>query len=64
MTANGLPISPPTGFTGGALDGPAGIAVDGSGNIWLSNNNGNSVTEFLGLARPVKSPMIGPPQAP
>jgi sugar lactone lactonase YvrE len=33
-------------FTGGGLNAPAGIAIDGSGNAWMANANGNSVTEL------------------
>jgi len=33
-------------YTGGGLSGPKGIAADASGNIWLPNNTGNSVTEL------------------
>ena len=34
-------------FAGGALfNGPSGIAVDGSGNVWVANINGDSVTEI------------------
>ncbi len=33
-------------FTGGGLDGPFGIAIDGSGDVWVANVVGNSVTEL------------------
>ena len=33
-------------FTGGGLASPAGLALDGSGNIWVANASGNSVTEL------------------
>jgi streptogramin lyase len=33
-------------FTGGGLASPAGLAVDASGNIWVANASGNSVTEL------------------
>jgi streptogramin lyase len=29
-----------------ALNSPAGLAIDGSGDIWVANNAGNSLTEF------------------
>jgi hypothetical protein len=45
---------------------PAGLAIDASGNLWVVNNgNGsNSITEFIGVAAPVKTPRIGPPTLP
>jgi len=40
------------------------IAVDASGNLWISNFGSNILTEFVGLASPVRTPSIGPPVAP
>jgi hypothetical protein len=53
----GTPISPSTGYTGGGLSEPDGITIDGSGNVWVANYN-NSVTEFVGAAIPVVTPMV------
>jgi hypothetical protein len=36
-------------FTGGGLDNPIGIAVDGLGNAWATNYFGTSVSEFSNL---------------
>ncbi|SNS72333.1 Streptogramin lyase [Granulicella rosea] len=33
-------------YTGGGLNSPGGLAVDASGNIWVANAGGNSVTEL------------------
>ncbi len=33
-------------YTGGGLDYPAAMQVDGSGDVWVKNTNGNSLTEF------------------
>ncbi|MES2394105.1 MAG: NHL repeat-containing protein [Acidobacteriota bacterium] len=33
-------------FTGGGLNGPTGIAIDASGNIWVANRSGSSITEL------------------
>jgi streptogramin lyase len=33
-------------FTGGGLNGPAGIAIDGSGNAWVANTGSSSVTKI------------------
>ncbi|MES2392769.1 MAG: NHL repeat-containing protein [Acidobacteriota bacterium] len=41
----------------GALQSPIGIAVDASGNIWTANSGDNTLTEFVGLASPVVTPL-------
>jgi hypothetical protein len=38
--------------------------VDASGNLWISNFGSNTLTEFVGLAVPVKTPLLGLPAAP
>jgi hypothetical protein len=39
-------------------NGPAAIAVDGSGNVWvLIQENSSTVTEFVGVATPVVTPL-------
>jgi hypothetical protein len=43
---SGVAISPSTGFTGGGLNHPAGIAIDGSGDAWASDLGNNSLSEF------------------
>ncbi len=47
----GTPLSPPGGFSGAGLDRPYGIAVDDNGNVWVTNQAGNSVTVFIGADR-------------
>jgi hypothetical protein len=56
----GTAISPSGGFTGGAMAGPSGIAVDGSGNVWTVNftTSTSSLTEFVGAASPVVTPLV------
>ena len=41
-----------------------GIAVDAGGNVWVSDFGSNTITQFLGVATPVKTPLVGPPQLP
>ncbi|MBS1822534.1 MAG: hypothetical protein JST61_11270 [Acidobacteria bacterium] len=62
----GTALSPTTGFgtdsytAGGVnigLSGPRGIAIDPSGNLWVANFTYNSVTEFVGVATPVATPL-------
>jgi sugar lactone lactonase YvrE len=62
----GVPLSPATGLgTDAQLGSPFALAIDASGNLWVSNSNGaNTVTVFVGLATPVKTPLLGPPQLP
>jgi hypothetical protein len=33
-------------FTGGGLNGSEGIAIDGTGNVWVANTSNDSVTEL------------------
>lgn len=58
-------LSPSTGFGSDAsLLDPYSLAIDASGNLWLANSGRNTLTEFIGVAAPVKTPMAGPPQTP
>lgn len=66
-TAPGTPLSPAAGLgTDAQLASPFAVAIDQSGNIWVSNsaNGTNTVTTFVGLATPVKTPLLGPAQLP
>ncbi len=72
----GDPISPDAGYFNNALQRVTGIQVDPSGNVWMTNNwllngfdipqnpGGHEVVIFVGLAAPVKTPMIGVPRQP
>jgi len=62
----GTPLSPVGGLgTNAQLGSPFALAIDQSGNLWVSNSNGaNTVTVFVGLATPVKTPLLGPSQLP
>jgi streptogramin lyase len=64
-TAPGTFLSPSSGFGADAsLLDPYGLAIDASGNLWLTNSGKNTLTEFIGVAAPVKTPLAGPPQTP
>jgi hypothetical protein len=68
---DGTAISPATGYrpsgqlapdptipqTAIGVRSPHGLAIDGSGNIWVTNFTANSVTEFVGLATPAVTPI-------
>jgi sugar lactone lactonase YvrE len=61
----GMFLSPSSGFgTDASLLEPYGLAIDASGNIWVSNSGKNTLTQFIGIAAPVKTPLAGPPQSP
>jgi streptogramin lyase len=70
LAADGSPISPASGYTGGGIIGALAIAIDPSGNVWITNggyqNNtpSSSVSELVGAAAPVGTPVIGPPKLP
>ncbi len=61
LSSTGTAISPSGGYTGGGFSNPPyGIAVDGSGDVWTANfdnNNSGSLTEFIGAATPVVTPI-------
>ncbi|HEY0307759.1 MAG TPA: NHL repeat-containing protein [Acidobacteriaceae bacterium] len=48
--------NPSTGL--GTLSTPIGVAVDASGNVWTVNSGDNSVSEFIGVAIPVVTPLV------
>jgi streptogramin lyase len=55
------PTSPAAGL--GVLSSPTAVAVDASGDVWTANSGDNSVTQFIGLATPVTTPLatnVGP----
>jgi streptogramin lyase len=61
----GMFLSPSTGFgTDASLLAPYALAIDSSGSVWVSNASKNTLTQFIGIAAPVKTPMAGPPQSP
>jgi streptogramin lyase len=64
-SAPGTPLSPSTGFGSDAsLTSPFAVAIDASGNVWVSNQGSSTITQFVGVATPVKTPVLGPPQLP
>ena len=58
-------LSPAAGFApDAALLEAYAVAIDASGNLWVTNFGNDSITQFVGLAVPVKTPLLGPPQLP
>jgi streptogramin lyase len=69
--AAGTAISPsPNAYNAGgygldaSLDLPFAIAVDPSGDLWVTNYLGNDLVMFFGLAAPTKTPSLVVPTAP
>jgi hypothetical protein len=70
----GAPITPSTGYTSRLLTRLTGVAIDRSGDVWVPDNwnqiplqtnpGGHAMVEFVGLAGPVKTPMLGPVRRP
>jgi sugar lactone lactonase YvrE len=69
----GEAISPDgSGYGFDGLTRNTGVAIDPSGNVWLTNNwkdipvqanpGGHQIVAFVGLAAPLKTPLIGPPR--
>lgn len=64
-TKPGAVLSPDSGLGADAnLIEAFAIAVDASGNLWVSNRASNTLTEFVGITSPVRTPLIGPAVAP
>jgi len=47
----------PTPYAEPTLSAPSGLAIDGSGNVWVTNAESNNVMEFVGAAAPVVTPL-------
>jgi len=63
LSSLGAVLSPPNGFMGGGLQNPVGLAIDQSGNVWVTNdtflpNSTVSVSEFSNAGAPL-SPSTG-----
>ncbi len=57
----GAILSPATPYgLGAGMVETFAIAIDSEGNIWVTNFGSNTLTEFVGLAAPVRTPMLGP----
>jgi sugar lactone lactonase YvrE len=73
--SRGASISPlGGGYRFDGLTRNTAIAIDPSGNVWLANTaetealatnpGGRQIVAFLGLATPIRTPLIGPPERP
>jgi streptogramin lyase len=58
-------ISPSYGFgLDAGLSTPLGLALDASGDVWVAGYGNNAVVQFVGLASPIATPLLGPPAKP
>jgi hypothetical protein len=58
LTPLGAAVSPSAGFLH-TYNGPVGIGIDASGNVWLGNNTAapsGFITEIVGAAGPTITP--------
>lgn len=61
----GSALSPSGGYgKDAAMDLPFDLAIDASGSILVTSSGNDKVIRFIGLAMPVKTPLIGTPQLP
>lgn len=56
-SSSGAPITGSNGYQPG-LYGMQGIAIDGSGNVWATSFSGGTLTELVGAAAPVVTPIL------
>ena len=68
LATNGSAISPRSPASGYLVPGISGgannVAVDGAGDVWVPNSAGASVTELIGIASPVVTPLAASITAP
>jgi hypothetical protein len=53
LSNNGAILSGPTGYTGGGLNEPISIAIDPSGNAWLTSSLSTTLTKLSSTGTPV-----------
>jgi sugar lactone lactonase YvrE len=51
------------GVSPAGLNGATGAAIDASGNVWVTNTAGGTLTEIIGFAAPTRSPLSTAAQA-
>ena len=59
FSPSGSPISTTVGYGSAFLNtsSSTGIAVDGSGDVWIANTDGNDVVELIGASAPTLTPI-------
>jgi hypothetical protein len=65
LSSTGSIASGSGSYFSSGLNVPAAIAIDSSGDAWVANNSSNTVSEFIGAATPVVTPIVaGLPSTP
>ncbi len=73
-THTGQPISPASGYGFDGLTRNTSLEIDPSGNVWITNNwklnarplknpGGYQMVAYIGVAAPLRTPLIGPPRS-
>ncbi len=63
LDSTGAALSPASGFTESGGNLGFAIAIDGAGDVWVLGSS-DSASEFVGIAAPVATPLIGPAHMP
>ena len=59
LSSSGTVMSGASGFTGGGINGPLGVAIDPAGHVWTANSGNWTVSEFNGSTGAAISPAGG-----
>ncbi len=57
LNSSGAVLSGQNGYQDTHFATVGATAIDASGNLWVTNNSGASITELLGVAAPIKTPI-------
>jgi sugar lactone lactonase YvrE len=61
----GAVLSPADGWAADSgISEAFGLAIDASGNVWVTGFGNNTLTELVGIAAPVQTPLLGPVRVP
>ena len=58
IAANGTMLTPASGYLNAGFNSPFAQAIDASGNLWVANGVGGNIVEMVGVAAPVKTPVV------
>jgi hypothetical protein len=53
FNSSGTAVSGTSGYSGGGLYSPIGLAIDGAGNVWAANADPDTVSEFSSTGSPI-----------